>query len=170
MQYAELLTTPEEGTCDWGFLRHPGYNYSTDNPEFKRYFSKQTIQTISKKITELTLGVDPLNRPIVVPNSTICGLMSEIYDGYAPPVGDIHSRYIIPSGQGPDDYVQSMIDQVINVAVNQITTDLETEQNNSSLSIWTTLLGDFNEHGLRQHAPIKTRNRRPRSFMFNMNY
>lgn len=173
MQYAEPLNGDDNcanGVCDWGFLRHTGYKHSIQNPCFKKYFSRETLRTISRKITELTMGVDPLNRPIIVPESNICGLMSAIYDGYTPRVGDIHSRYIVPSGQGPDNYVQDMIDQVINVAVSQIKTSLETEQQNSSLSIWTSLYGDFNEHGLRQHPPIKVQNKKPRSFVFNMNY
>jgi hypothetical protein len=41
---------------------------------------------------------------------------------------------------------------------------------NSKLSAWTTILGDFNEHGLRRHAPIKLREKRPMPMAFNMNY
>ena len=41
---------------------------------------------------------------------------------------------------------------------------------NEKLTIWTTLLGDFNEHGLRQYPPIKLRNKRPDPMLFHMRY
>ena len=37
------------------------------------------------------------------------------------------------------------------------------EENNKKLTIWTTVFGDFNSHGLRSHAPIKLRERKPQS-------
>ena len=65
------------------------------------------------------------------------------------------------------DYI---VDQVISLLVRNIRNDLEMQANNSKLTIWTTLLGDFNEHGLRQHAPIKIRNKRPDPMLFHMRY
>ena len=44
------------------------------------------------------------------------------------------------------------------------------EENNKKLSIWTTVYGDFNAHGLRQHPPIKIRKKRPDPFQFHMRY
>jgi hypothetical protein len=63
-----------------------------------------------------------------------------------------------------------MNDQVINIITTDVKNNLEAEQCNSKLSIWTTVLGDFNEHGLRQHGPIKLKERRPTTMLFNMNY
>ena len=37
-------------------------------------------------------------------------------------------------------------------------------------NLFKTVLGDSNPLGLRGHAPIKIRKRRPNPFMFNMNY
>jgi hypothetical protein len=63
-----------------------------------------------------------------------------------------------------------MINQTINLIVNDVKNNLETEENNKKLTIWTTVYGDFNEQGLRSHPPIKIRNKKPASMQFNMNY
>ena len=63
-----------------------------------------------------------------------------------------------------------MIDQVINIITTDVKVNLGMDEHNSKLSAWTTILGDFNEHGLRRHAPIKLRERRPMPMAFNMNY
>ena len=107
MEYASKICNAP--LCDLNFMRHVGWEESNDC--IKKYFSKETVDIISKKVTELTLGVDPQNRPIVVPTATICGLMSEVYESFRPPTGDIYGRYNVPSGMGPQTYVQNMIDQ-----------------------------------------------------------
>ena len=116
------------------------------------------------------MGVHPENRPIIVPDSTIYNIMDSIYQGYRPPTGDIYGRYNIPSGTTTESYVQNMIDQVIEVIVSDVRNNYETIENNSKLSIWTTVLGEFNDNGLRSYPPIKTRLRRPAPLQFNMNY
>lgn len=154
--------------CDDNYIKHVGYSES--NECIRKYYDESTVRTISRKVTELLQGVDPQNRPIVVPNKTICSVMNDIYSSYRPPTGDIYSRYIIPSGISSESYVQSMIDQTIEVIVSDVSNNLEMEENNKKLSVWTTVYGDFNEHGLRQHPPIKVRHKRPNPFEFHMHY
>jgi hypothetical protein len=96
--------------------------------------------------------------------------MNDIYESYRPPTGDIFSRYIVPSGTSSESYVQNMIDQVIEVITSDVRNNLGMEECNKKLSIWTTVYGDFNSSGLRQHAPIKVRNKRPTPMLFQMNY
>ena len=96
--------------------------------------------------------------------------MNDIYDSFRPATGDIYSRYIVPNGMSTQSYVQSMVNQVIEVIVSNVKNTLEIEANNEKLTVWTTLYGDFNKDGLRQHPPIKTRNKRPTPMQFNMNY
>ena len=168
MEYGEPICT-KSNICDDNFIKYVGYTQD-DNPCIKQYFSKETVNTISKKITELLMGVDPLNRPIIVNDKNICNVMSSVYSSFRPQTGDIYTRYIIPSGQGPQNYVTDMIDQVIEIIVSDIKISLEMEQYNKTLTKWTTVLGDFNKHGLRQHAPIKVQNKRPAPFQFNMMY
>lgn len=160
--------TPRQ-QCDDNYYRYVGWSES--NESIQKYFSPDNIRTISHKITQLLQGVDPQNRPIIVPNKTICHVLSQIFDSYRPQTGDIFSRYNVPSGE-PEDYLQSMIDQTIEIITNDIKNEIETIENNKKLTIWTTVYGDFNLHGLQQHSQIKVRekNTNHRGMVSFMNY
>ena len=153
--------------CDSNYYRYVGYR--ENNKCIQKYFSTETVNLISRKVTELLQGVDPLGRPILVPANSICSIMSNVYDSFRPETGDIYSRYIIPT-KSQQSNVQNMIDQVIEIITSQVRTELGMEENNAKLTAWTTVLGDFNKFGLLSHAPIKTRQRRADPLMFNMNY
>lgn len=166
MEYASKICDGD--LCDSNFMRYVGWQESS--PCVREFFSQKTVNLISRKVSELTMGVDAQNRKIVVPDKTICGIMDNVYSSFRPPTGDIFTRYIIPSGMTPEDYVAQMIQQVIQILVSDVTVNLGIEENNRKLTVWTTLMGDFNQHGLRAHAPIKVLNKRPNAFQFNMNY
>lgn len=153
--------------CDLNYIRHVGWD--ENNECFRKYYSDKTIDIISKKVTELTRGVDPQNRKIIVPKNRICEVMDGIYRNFRPPTGDIYSRYIVPNDQQAN-MVQSMVDQTIEVITNYIRTELGIEQNNQKLTAWVQVYGDFNPNGLRQVPQIKTRERRPAVMQFHMNY
>jgi hypothetical protein len=164
MEYAINI---DDYLCDDNYVKHVGYDQN--NTVTKKFFSSDTVEIISHKVTELLQGVDAQNRPIIVPNKTICHLMDSVYSNYRPQTGDIHGRYNI-HGDGTSNYIQNMIDEVIEIIVSDVRNNLEMEEHNSKLSIWTTVFGDFNQHGLQQHSKIKVRNKRPASMQFNMNY
>ena len=44
------------------------------------------------------------------------------------------------------------------------------QSNNQKLDKWTTILGDNNKHGLRQHAQIRLNEHKPPGMLFNMTY
>ena len=158
----EYATKINGDICNLNYVRYVGYEES--NECIKKFFSQETVNLISKKVTGLLMGVDPQNRPIKVPDSTICTVMSTVNENYQPPVGDIYSRYIIPTGENAVSMMQNMIDQVIEIITSDVRNNLEMEQNNKKLTAWTTLLGDFNQHNLRSHAPIKILEKRPCTF------
>jgi hypothetical protein len=163
----------EYGECfkykiDQNYNRYIGWD-EAGGATIKEYYSPNTIKTISKQVTELLQGVDPRNRRIIVPEQTIINVMNGIESNYRPTTGDIYGRYNVPNS-GPTNHLQEMIDQTIELIVSDVRNNLEMEENNKKLTIWTTILGDFNEQGLRSHAPIKIKNRRPNPFQFNMNY
>ena len=166
MEYGELI-------CD-NVMKSDLYTkhvlYNDNNPCIEKYFSNDTVRIISNKVTQLLMGVHPENKRIIVPDSSIYDVLDSIYQNYRPPTGDIYGRYNIPSGTTTESYVQDMIDQVIEVIVSNVRNEYETVENNSKLSIWTTVLGEFNDNGLRSYPPIKTRLRRPAPLQFNMNY
>ncbi len=149
------------------FTRYPGYD---DNGTCYKYlFDPKTIRGISGKVSELLMGVDIKNRKIIVPDDVIGSVISNIYVNFVPSTGDIYSRYNIPS-KDVQSVVAKILDQAIEVIVSDVKNNLEMAQNNAKLTVWTTVYGDFNEHGLRQHPPIKTLLRRPNPMEFNMNY
>lgn len=131
-------------------------------------FSKANVSQMSKKITELLRGVDKYNRPIIVPDSTIISVMSSVYRDFRPETGDIYSRYVIPNDD--EGYYSKIMNETINIIYLDVKGNLGMDDNNSKLSIWTTVLGDFNEHGLQSHPKIKLREKRPAPLQFNMNY
>jgi hypothetical protein len=139
------------------------------NTFLSKLFSKQTVKIIQKKTCEYLLGVDEQGRKIVPSDRVVESALLGVYNNYRPNTGDIYGKYTVVNDNSRDDY-SYIVDQVISLLVRNIRNDLEMQYNNSKLTVWTTLMGDFNEHGLRQHAPIKVRNKRPDNFLFHMRY
>jgi hypothetical protein len=142
--------------------------YNRDNLLFALE-SKDNIQRISKKITNLLVGIREDNRDIIVPDKTINSVMSSVFDNYKPNTGDIHSRYTV-SKTTTINHTQEIENQVISIIVSDVKNNIGLEQAASKLSAWNTVLGNFNEHGLMAHQKIKLREKRPMPMMFNMNY
>ena len=147
------------------YLQHVGY--TNTNAGIATFFSRSTAEFISKKVTELLTEFYP--QGIIVPLERIIDIMNSIYEAYRPSTGDIYSRYTIPSNENAN-CIDEMINQVIEVIVTQVKDNMAMDQRNSQLTAWTQVLGTFNEEGLRSHAPIKIRHRRPTPMLMNMNY
>lgn len=139
------------------------------NTFLMKLFSKQTVKTIQQKTSEYLMGVDEQGRKIVPSERIIESALLGVFNNYRPNTGDIYGKYTVVNDNSRDDY-SYIVDQVISLLVRNIRNDLEMQHNNSKLTIWTTLLGDFNEHGLRQYPPIKVRNKRPDPMLFHMRY
>lgn len=146
-------------------IAHPGY--VDTNAGVAALFSLDNVMFISKKVTELLRQFYPPG--VIVPLDLIINVLNAIYEAYRPSTGDIYSRFTIPSNENPN-CVDEIINQTIQVIVTQVKDNLGMDQRNSQLTKWTTLLGDFNEEGLRSHAPIKINKRKPQSLLINMVY
>jgi hypothetical protein len=159
-------------TCDGSFIdsnyyRHVGWSEQTEG--IQRFFNIKTLNLISEKVSELTRGVDRKNRKIVVPQDMIAQVMDSVYQKYRLPTGDIYSRYIV-SNDSQQNMVQSLIDQTIEVLTDTVRNQYGMEEENSKLSAWVQVYGDFNAHNLTQTPPIKIRGKRPAVMQFHMNY
>ncbi len=150
-----------------GYTRHPNFTFG-DNDFVKEMFSINTITKMSNDISNQLQGVDPQNRKIIVPDNTIFSVLSSTYQEYKPNVQDIFTRYNILTGP-VDDYAY-IIYQTISYIVSDVKSNLITDEQNSKLTVWTTVLGEGNDHGLRAHDKIKLRNKKPPSMLFHMNY
>ena len=107
----------------------------------------------------------------MVSDRVVASTLSQVYEDYhGYQLGYIHSRFYIAQDDKLRDDVKMIIDMTIEVLVNNIKTEIGMEENNKKLSIWNTVLGTHNEHGLLPHSFIKINNRRPKALQFNMNY
>jgi hypothetical protein len=134
-----------------------------DNPYVQEFFSKNTVDYISKRITEMTRDVDERGREIIVPDDKIMHLMNSVYLSYNPAQG-FDTKWV------PEEYLDSLIEQTITQAVFDVRNVLAYEQCVSKYTVWDTILGEDNQRGLRGYAPIKVREKRPNSMEFNMKY
>jgi hypothetical protein len=160
MEYATTVYTDNH-------VRHPGYQHNT--PGIKEFFSLENLRAISHTITQLLQGVDEQNRPIIVPDETIKSVMSNVQRTFVPQsAGNLYDKFIIDND--PICHVTDMGDQVVEIIVSDVKANLGLDKNNRKLNIWDTVLGDFNDKGLRAHPPIKLRNKRPQPMQFNMIY
>jgi hypothetical protein len=169
MEYAQFIDVDPEKDINLDYTRYSGYQ-DTSKEFQKKFYNINTVNTISQKLTELLRGVGSLNRPIVIPNKSIVNIMDSVYQGFRPQTGDIFTRYTMPNGLNSDDYIQSLIDQTVEIIFSDVKNNMEMEQNNKKLSVWTTVLGDFNDNQLRSYAPIKVLNKHPQYMAFFENY
>jgi len=129
-------------------------------------FSKKNIKTIGDFLTE---KMKCLGRNITFTERTIISAINSVLTYYRPQLGDMYFMYNIPAAEKRND-LKSINEQVIELIYSQLKLEYEIEENNKKLTIWTSLLGDFNEHGLRQYSTIKTNNKPINKLRFNMNY
>ena len=163
MEYGQQIQIP----IDENNMRYVGWKQSNDC--IATYYSPSTVNMISRKVSELLDGVDIKNRKIIIPDETIGHVMSSVQNNYVPHVGDIFTRYHIKS-LGNVNMLQEMIDRVIEIIVQDVKNFEGMKQHNETLTKWTTVLGDFNKHGLRSHDVIKIQNKHPKRMMFFENY
>ena len=166
--YANNLT---DNIGDDNYNRFVGWQ--ENNCGIRKYFAQENVNIISNKITQLLDGVEPSGRRIVVPDKTIYNVLSQIYNSFRPPTGDIYSRYNIPTDEPTvDNNFQDMVDQTIEIIVSDVKNNLGMEELNKKLTVWTSVYGDFNSNGLRAHPQIKVRekNTNNRGMVQFMNY
>jgi hypothetical protein len=156
---------------DTNFYSHVGWEQTSDDSVALNYlFSNSTLDLISNEVSDALRGVDPEGRRIIVPNDKIANVLSSVYqNGTRTDIGSIYSTFTIPDLQSRND-IRNIINQTINIVVSAIKNEIEITENNKKLSVWNTVLGDFNTQGLRQYAPIKLRTKHPQYMAFEMHY
>lgn len=163
MEYGTRLSSRKPTDSD---ITNVGWHTSTtNNSEYDYLFSKEHIIKCQQKITQLLEGVT--DRPIIVPIDTISSVMVSCFKSRRPKVGDIYSQFIQPNEHRND--IRDIVDRTINIIVSQVTTEFKTNECNRKLSIWNTVYGDFNQHGIRSHPTVKIREKRINN-EFHMRY
>ena len=147
---------------DDGYMQHVGWAQTVSNrPNYDFLWNDERLIMLQQKITQLLEGVSECGAPIVVPLSTIGHVISQVYQSHRPEVGSIYSRYIQTEPESERNDVRDIEDRTINIITSQIRNEFGIIQNNKRLTIWSTVLGDFNKEGLRGHSGIKIRKKRP---------
>ena len=150
------------------FNRYVLYD-ATITPLEKALYSEENIKYIQDRLYELLKCLRSDKRPTIITKRVIGAAMSSVELEFRPQIGDIYTLYNIPAEKLRND-TKTLNDHVIELIYNQVKTEYEMDENNKKLTVWTTLLGDFNEHGLRQYSTIKTSQKPINKFRFNMNY
>ena len=161
----------KQNNNDTNFYAHVGWEQTGSDSDVLSYlFSNKTLNVISNQISDALRGVDPQGRRIIIPNDKISNVLSSVFRfGTRTNIGNIYSKDTIPQNENRND-VRNIINQTINIIVSAIRDEIEMIENNKKLTAWNSVLGDFNSQGIRQHAPIKLRNKHPQYMAFNMNY
>ena len=168
MENDTTFTCVDGDLCDQNNYRYVGWQVT--RTEFDdQFFSKITVQNISNKLSHLLKCLRSDGRPILVDSKVICNVMSSAYQTYRPQLGNGYFMLTQPQ-EDPRDDMKMLTDIVIQIIYDYIKTEYEMEENNKKLTIWTTLYGDFNEHGLRSHPPLKINENNINKIRFNMNY
>jgi hypothetical protein len=161
-EYDELLDMNQFQYVGWDSV-------SSWNSLTRRLFTKRSVYLVQNKTSEYLNGVDPLGRKIIPSEKMVTSALYNVFADHIPQTGDIYGRYTIRDDSNRDDY-SYIIDKTISLLVGSIRTEMGMQEQNEKLTIWTTVLGDFNEHGLRQTPPIKLRHKRPDTMLFHMKY
>lgn len=133
-------------------------------------FTPYNINLIQRKTAELLRGVHPEGNPIIVSEKVIIAALDSVIQQYIPNIGAIHSSRYIIEDEPIRYYTRDVIDRTINFIVQSVRDEYDVIKANFDLSIWDSVLGDFNRKGLMPHSQIKLRKNRPDPMSFNMNY
>lgn len=112
------------------------------------FFGKANVNYISAQITSRLVGVLP-GKNIIVPVEKIVSVMDSIYKNM---YRDLNK----------------MTMSTISYITDYIKAEYEIEQQNNKLNIWVQSRPE--EYGMQKTSKIKLREKRPTSFLFNMNY
>ena len=156
---------------DDNYYKHFGWEQNViSQTVYQSLWSVENLETMQRVIMNLLDGVREDGRRILVPIKNIAGVLSTVYSADIPSVGSINSRYIQDEPENARDDRRRVIDKTIEIIVSQLKTEILMEQDNQKLTIFDSILGDFNQRGLRAHAPIKIKKRHPAYNQIAMRY
>lgn len=145
------------------------FTVADSNPLVQRLFTKTTLRVIQQKTSEYLSGIQQNGKRVIPSERVVVAAMYGIFKNFHPTTGDIYGKYLVTDQIGRDDY-SYIVDQTISLLVQGIRDEMGMVENNQKLTIWNTVLGDFNAHGLRQYPPLKINNKRPDPMLFHMRY
>ena len=143
--------------------------------QLKFLLRDETVQYIKE---ESKRGIG--NHSINVKDEYIVGLLKHEINSYRNRYNKNHDNKVTNKEigkiyyHGMSRFKTKDIFTIIRDTISKIISTINIEQNminsNKQLDKWNTVLGNHNEHGIRQYTSIKLNNKKPPGMMFNMNY
>lgn len=160
-----------DSTENIAYNAYVGWKQSTEgNVGLEYLYSDENLENVSQKLTVALRNVHPQGKRIVVTKAQIASVISNVYqNAQRANIGGIFSEFVIPAAKPRND-IEDINDKAIEAIYSLLSTQFEVEENNKKLTVWNTVLGDFNENGLRSHAPIKIRKKHAQRMAFHMRY
>lgn len=152
----EIVNADMKATYGYSDLDIDGWYTPLNNlnyiQEYRDLICPRNIKMASEKITQLLDGTHPQGKRILVPDSTI------------------RESIVATFRKGNNYDPAKVLEEAIGEIVQYIQDDYRSIQKNSTYSVWNTLLGEENSHGLMPYAPIKTREYRPNQIFVGGRY
>ncbi len=166
----------EYGTClieppdDYNSNIHVGWDSNVAPTQYQDLFKPETVLYIQQQCSNYLMPL--FEKPVVIPEEQIREMITSVWNVEAG--GDRADIYTAATFNLPEDKVGYDYQRIVRIVIESITSQVkntyEMAKCNERLDIWNTVYGDFNKAGLRAHSKIKLREKRPTSFLFNMNY
>lgn len=167
-EYGKCLAGSEP--YDYNANIHVGWNSDAAPAQYQDLFKDATVSFIQREVANYLMPL--YEKPVLVPPHVVRQMITSVWDKEAG--GDRADIYTAATFKLPEDEpgydYQRIVRIVIQSITNQLKVEKEMENCNNKLNIWNTVLGDFNEAGLRAHPKIKLREKRPAAFQFHMHY
>lgn len=122
------------------------------------FFSDKIITFIQNETSRRLKNIRSDGKGIIVHPTVISNVMTQIYNNTR--LGSMYDNATI----------KRLVDNVIETITIEVISETKDEENKKKLTIWTTVLGDFNKHGLRQYSSIKLNNKNLNKMKFSMSY
>tara|TARA_Y100000996_G_C22536723_1_gene648546 strand:+ start:955 stop:1365 length:411 start_codon:yes stop_codon:yes gene_type:complete len=129
----------------------------------------ETINIVRKKVMIKLNNEFPIEtKYLTIPEDLIETVVINTTQSYiSKRIGSIYSKEIQQDIYNRDQAIlNTSILTIYNYYISQIRQDLC----HKNLSIWNSVLGESNQHGLLPHPKIKLNNKRTNSMQFRMNY
>ena len=85
-----------------------------------------------------------MDKKIVPSERIVIIALYGVFENHIPRTGDIYGKYLVVDQTQRDDYGY-IVDKTISLLIDGIKNDIEMTEANNKLTIWNTVLGDFNE-------------------------
>ena len=167
---AEYATPMIPQAKDYNTNIHVGWYTGAEPTQYSDLFKDETVTYIQQSCSNYLMPL--FNKPIVIPAEQVREMITSVWNVEAG--GDRAGIYTDATFNLPENKIGYDFKRIVQIVIQSITSQISTTREmqvcNDKLNIWNTVLGDFNEAGIRAHPKIKLRERHPAYMQFFENY